>query len=127
MRVPLTISAIAMLLAACGESAPDHKQEPAPRQSAEQQEMHKLNEMDRAITLKRAIYASGYSCKRIDRSGYVTEYRNLSMWMASCSDKKDWAVFIGPDASVQVRLCKDLPRFGLPPCVIHEENKAPAA
>jgi len=88
--------------------------------------MHKLNEMDRAITLKRAIYASGYSCKRIVRSGYVQEYGNLSMWAANCADKRSWAIFIGPDASVQVRDCTDMARYKLPACVIREEKQQSA-
>ena len=127
MRAYLAIAALALLASACDQSAP-----PAPRQeirvrSAEQEQLHKLNEMDRAITLKRAIYASGFTCKRIDRSGYVQEHGNLSMWTARCSDNRDWAIFVGPDASVQVRPCKDLAQLKLPACTISGEAKAPPA
>ena len=123
----LIIAAATLILSACGRSTPDQPKPQATRGSAEQQQMHKLNEMDRAITLKRAIYASGYACKRIVRSGYVEEYGNLSMWSATCADKGAWAIFIGPDASVQVRDCKDMARYKLPACVIREEKKQPAA
>ncbi|MEO5774411.1 MAG: hypothetical protein ABIQ32_09890 [Sphingomicrobium sp.] len=123
MRVRTTIAA-ALLLSACGQPAPQQTKEQPKIGSDEQQQVHKLNEMDRAITFKRAIYASGYTCRRIDRSGYVAEYGNLSMWTAACSDKKTWAIFVGPDGSAQVRDCKDMAQFKLPECVIREERKA---
>ena len=30
------------------------------------------------------------------------------MWTARCADGRDWAIFVGPDGSAQVRDCKDL-------------------
>ena len=45
----------------------------------------------------------------------------MDMWTASCIDSfdraRDWAIFIGADDSVQVRLCKDTEAVGLPACV----------
>ena len=66
------------------------------------------------------------------QSGYVGEYENTSQWTATCEDKvkrtRDWALFIGPDESVQVRLCEDVVKAGLPACVIKDEAKpAPKA
>ena len=58
------------------------------------------------------------AAKRVVRSGYVQEYQNLSMWTAGCDDKKEWAIFAGPDGSAQVRPCRDLAELGLPACVI---------
>jgi hypothetical protein len=40
------------------------------------------------------------------------------MWMARCADKRDWAIFVGPDGSAQVRPCRDLAQLGLPACVM---------
>lgn len=126
MRVSLTIIAATMLVVGCNESPPSAPEQIKVR-SAEQDQLHKLDDMNRAIALKRAIRQSGLRCERIDSSGYVTEYKNLSMWMATCSDKREWAVFVGPDASVQVRLCKDVARYGLPPCVrATKQNNAAA-
>lgn len=88
--------------------------------SEAQEELHRLNDLNRAIGLKRAIRDAGYRCKRVDRSGFVGEYENLDMWMASCDDGRDWAVFVGPDASAQVRDCKDVESFGLPKCELKE-------
>ena len=98
--------------------------------SVEQQQLFEANDLNRAITLKRAIYDSGYRCQRITRSGFVGKYKNLDMWMAACADGRDWAVFAGPDGSAQVRDCKDDERFGLPKCEIksagNAEGKPPA-
>lgn len=124
MRALLTIVAAA-LLAGCGQQPEAQK----PRQtirvrSAEQDRLHKLNDLDRAIAFKRAIYASGFVCKRIERSAFVREYGNLSMWMASCADKRDWAIFVGPDATVQVRDCKDAEELKLPKCILRPRPSA---
>ena len=120
-------------LAACdqGTSAPPPKQSITVR-SAGQDKMHQLDDMNRAIALKRAIYDSDAECRRVTKSGYVGEYENTSQWTATCEDKfkrtRDWALFIGPDESVQVRLCEDVVKAGLPACVIKDEAKpAPAA
>ncbi|MCY7271335.1 MAG: hypothetical protein LH485_04680 [Sphingomonas bacterium] len=115
-------------LAACDQrpSAPPPKQEISVR-SAGQDKLHQLNELNRAITLKRALYASGAECRLVTKSGYVGEYENTSYWTATCQDKfkrtRDWALFIGPDESVQVRLCEDVVKAGLPACVIKDEAK----
>ncbi len=113
-------------LSACGPSQPAKPKPPIVVRSEAQDQMHQLGDLDRAIALKRAIYASGYSCKLVERSGYVAEYENMSMWTAHCADKADWAVFIGPDATVQVRRCEDLIKAGLPACVIKPGAAKPA-
>ena len=122
-----------MPLAACGQesSAPPVKQ-PIKVRSDGQNRLHQLNELNRAIALKRALYATGAECRLVTKSGYVGEYENTSYWTATCQDKfkrdRDWALFVGPDESVQVRLCDDVVKAGLPACVIKDEAKpAPAA
>ena len=112
--------AIAVLLAACGQSQPAKPKQPISVRSQAQDALHQLDDLNRAIALKRAIYDSGNSCKRIATSGYVEEHRNLSMWTAHCDDGTDWAIFVGPDGSVQVRRCTDLVQLGLPACVIRK-------
>ena len=123
--------AVLMLLplAACdqGTSAPPPKQ-PITVRSDGQDRMHQLNDLNRAIALKRALYDSGAECRRVTQSGYVGEYENTSQWTATCEDKvkrtRDWALFIGPDESVQVRFCEDVVKAGLPACVIKDEAKS---
>jgi len=117
-------------LAACGEeaSAPPVKQ-PITVRSEGQNRLHQLNDLNRAIALKRALHATGAECRLVTQSGYVGEYENASYWTATCQDKfkrnRDWALFVSPDESVQVRLCEDVVKAGLPACVIKDKS-APA-
>ena len=130
MNARLFFPAALLLTAACGPSQPTQPMQPIVVRSQVQDQLHKLDDMNRAIALKRALYDSGYTCKRVDKSGFVTAYKNLDMWTAHCtSDKgpgRDWAIFAGPDGSVQVRDCLDVAKFGMPACVISPTGKAPA-
>jgi hypothetical protein len=122
MRPAHSISLTVLLgIAACEQPQPAQPRQPIVVRSQAQEELHKLDDLNRAIGLKRAIYASGSRCQRVERSGYVQEYGNLSMWTASCSDGVDWAIFVGPDGSAQVRRCKELQQLGLPACVIRQQ------
>lgn len=127
MRRPIMLLML-LPLAACdqGTSAPPPKKEISVR-SEGQNRMHQLNDLNRAIALKRALYDSKAECRRVTQSGYVGEYENTSYWTATCEDKfkrtRDWALFIGPDESVQVRLCEDVIKAGLPACVIKDDPK----
>jgi len=118
------------LLAACDDNPATQPNQPIVVRSAGQDKLHQLDDMNRAIALKRAIYEAGSDCRLVTRSGYVGEYENTSYWTATCQDqhgrKRDWALFVGPDESVQVRLCEDVVRAGLQPCVIKPGAKAPA-
>ena len=123
--VPIAMLA---LLAACDNSPATQPNQPIVVRSEGQDKLHQLDDMTRAIALRRAIYDSGSECKRVTRSGYVGEYENTSYWTATCEDKhgrtRDWALFIGADESVQVRLCEDVVKAGLQPCAIKPAAKA---
>jgi len=122
--------ATALALSACGSADQPQPAEKKIRvRGQEQMQLHQASDLNRAIALKRAIYDSGYKCSRITKSGYSGLYENLEMWMASCADGRDWAIFIGPDGSAQVRDCKDVAQVGLPQCKIVKdaENGKPAA
>jgi hypothetical protein len=123
MRAVWTIAFVPLAVAACDQRQPTTPHTPIVVHSEAQDKLHKLNEMDRAIGLKRAIYAAGEVCKRVEKSGYVTEYKNMSMWTASCDDGKQWAIFVGADASAQVRPCQDLAQLKLPACVVAPASK----
>ena len=120
----VALSTPLLLLACDNSSPPTEPRKPIVVRSEAQDQLHKLDDMARDIALKRAIHASGYRCQRVTKSGYVDEYRNLSMWTASCDDGRDWAIFAGPDGSAQVRDCKDVKGFGLPECAIKEKKAA---
>jgi len=128
MRTQLAVTIAPLLaLAACGSEQQPRDTEPQIKvRSAEQDRLHQLNALELAIALKRAIHASGYTCKRVETAGFVAPHKNLDMWMASCSEGRDWAIFAGPDGSAQVRDCVDVPRFGLPECKISKQPKAAA-
>jgi hypothetical protein len=116
----------ALALAACSDG---QQQQAATNQptievrSAEQDGLHTLEAINLAIALKRAIYDAGFTCKRVTDAGFIGKYKNLDMWMARCSEGRDWAVFAGPDGSAQVRDCKDLPGTGVPLCKIVKRPK----
>lgn len=111
----------ALLLASCGssgdEAAPPLQNDIMVRSDA-QQRLFDLNDFDRAIALKRAISDQGLRCAQIVSTGYVTRFRDMEMWTATCSDKRQWALFVGADDSVQVRLCADNEKIGLPACKV---------
>ena len=122
MRALIAIGMAAMLVTGCGSGQQQsQKVQSIKVRSAEQDQLFKLNDLNRAIALKRAIYDSGYRCQRVTKSGFVGAYKNLDMWMASCADGRDWAIFAGPDGSAQVRDCKDVTGLGLPQCASKEE------
>ena len=120
-----TLFAIGACLTAagCDNSPPTKPQQPIVVRSEAQDQLHQLDDLNRAIALKRALYDSGYTCRRVDRSGFVTAYKNLDMWTAHCADGRQWAIFAGPDGSVQVRDCKDVEKFGMPACAIKPAEK----
>lgn len=118
-----TLAPLAALLAlaACNQGASDTAAETPAKPAVqvrgpEQNRLHQLGEMDRNIGLKRAIYANGFTCKRVTESRFIGQYKNMDMWGVRCADKRDWALFVGADSSVQVRLCKDTEAVGLPAC-----------
>ena len=114
------IIALSLLTAACGQQqqAAGSNQTQIKVRSAEQDQLHTLDAMNLAIALKRAIYGAGFTCRQVTDAGFIGEYKNLDMWMARCSEGRDWAIFAGPDGSAQVRDCRDLPGTGVPECKI---------
>ena len=120
------LSSLALIpaMAACDQSPTTQPAQPIVVRSESQDRLHQLDDLNRAIALKRAIYDSGSECRRVTSSGYVGEYENTSYWTATCEDRfgrtRDWALFIGPDESVQIRLCQDVVKAGLPACTIKQ-------
>ena len=42
----------------------------------------------------------------------------MDMWTATCNDDRQWALFLAANDSVQVRLCDDNEKIGLPACKV---------
>lgn len=125
--LPLT-----MLAAACDRSPATQPAQPIVVRSPGQDQLHKLDSMNLAIALKRAIYDNQGQCRTVTKAGYVGVYKNTDYWTATCRDQfqrdRDWAIFVGANDTVQVRLCKDVVAAGLAPCTITKEPKpAPKA
>ncbi len=120
----MTAIAAALAISGCESGEPEQATQPIRVRGEAQEQLHQFNDLNRAIGLKRAIRDAGYRCQRVTRSGYVGEYENLDMWMANCDERRDWAVFVGPDGSAQVRDCADVERFGLPQCEIKSKGGA---
>ena len=119
MRLALVMVATAFL-AACdggGTTEPPLQNDIMVR-SAAQQKLFDLNSLDRAIALKRAIADQGLRCSQIVSTGFVTRFKDMDMWTATCSDDRQWALFVGANDSVQVRLCDDNEKIGLPACTV---------
>lgn len=109
----------ATAIAACSPEPREQAKPPAIKvRGPEQDRLHQLGAFDLAIALKRAVYAAGYTCKQLTDGGFIGTYKNMDIWMAKCSEGRDWAVFAGPDGSAQVRDCKDVAEAGLPACAI---------
>ena len=126
MRVQLSAAlATAMLLGGSGDS--DSQPSAPPKtisvRSEQQNALHNLSESNLKIALRRAIYDSGSKCNTVTKAGYIQEYGNLSMWTASCASDRSFAIFVGPDGSVQVRDCKEVEQLKLPACVITKQPK----
>jgi hypothetical protein len=122
----LTALTIALMSGACDSPEPAQPRKSIQVRSEQQEGLHKLSEPYRHVALRRAIYDAGRTCKTVTKSGYVQEYGNLSMWTASCDGGRSWAIFVGPDGSVQVRDCRETEQLKLPACVIREEKPAAA-
>lgn len=109
---------VSLALAACGDAGDSGGQAPTPIKAASPYvaQMRALSSLNRSLALRRAIQDSGERCKKIESSAYQQEYKNMAMWTAHCSDTGDWALFIAPNADVQVRKCADAAQLKLPAC-----------
>jgi hypothetical protein len=122
----LTAVTITLLAAACDSPEPAQPRKSIQVRSEQQEGLHKLSEEYRHVALRRAIYDAGRTCRTVTKSGYVQEYGNLSMWTATCDSGRSWAIFVGPDGSVQVRDCRETEQLKLPACTIRETKPAAA-
>ena len=105
------------LLAACGEDQQQERTTTVMRAANPISDQLKgMTEVYRYLGLRRAITDSGQRCKKVDRGAYQEEYKTMAYWTAHCTDTGDWAVFIAPNADVQVRQCRHLQQLGLPAC-----------
>ena len=108
---PLEIAALAALLTTAAVAAP-----PSPNPSDAR--LRALPPLYQQSVLRRAILDDGGRCGRVTRVLPRGGFSNLRMWEAACDVGGSYAVFIGTDASVQVRECGTLRGLKLPICVL---------
>lgn len=94
---------------------------PVAASLAYSQKLQQLPEMQRSAVLRGALNDSGFLCRRVISASPNKEgYDNLAMWNVRCQNDKsnieDFAVFLGPDGSAQIRQCKDTQGLNLPAC-----------
>ena len=106
----------ALALAACDSGEQPQNVTHISVANPESDRLKALPPLYQRIGLMRAIRDSGRRCRRVDALGYQEEYRGLDMWVALCDDGKHWAIFIAPNADVQVRDCSENAQLGLPVC-----------
>lgn len=88
--------------------------------------LRRLSDIERRAVMRRAILDGAQYCQQVLATAYQGSYRNLVMWTAHCAKGGDYAAFIGPDGSVQVRPCTDLAKLNLPLCRLPVAMPAPS-
>jgi hypothetical protein len=81
--------------------------------------LSQLSDIPRRAALRAALMDSGMYCKRVEQAALQGPWKNLMMWRAKCDladARLDYAVFVGPDGSVQARPCADMAYLKLPAC-----------
>jgi uncharacterized membrane protein len=112
--------ALLVTLAGCGEGSGGETKTKSVKAASEYVERLKaLSDDSRGLALRRAVQDTNQACKRVVSSGYQEEYKNLSIWNLKCTDG-EYALFIAPNADVQVRSCADVKALGLPQCKFAE-------
>jgi hypothetical protein len=82
-------------------------------------QLAKMSSLQRRGALRGALLDSGYACTRVEKAAVQGPWKNMIMWRAQCSatdPRYDYAIFVGPDASIQARPCPDLAELKLPAC-----------
>lgn len=112
------VIAAALMLGSCGNPGGDNAGQPRARAvpNPYQQKLLALSERDRNLTLRRGIQDDDGQCRRIEGADYQQEYRGLAMWVARCSEGRNWAVFVSSNGFVQARDCAHEKELGLPEC-----------
>ncbi len=117
-RHALLLAAVAGALSACGGGDP--QTQPKAKSISVQNPFHdQLNALTppmRMLGLMRALRDTGHRCRRVENGRFQQDHRGMKMWTARCDDDRQWAIFIAPNADLQVRPCAQAQQLGLPAC-----------
>ena len=91
-------------------------------------QLARLTVLQRKGALRGALLDSGLPCERVEKAAIQGPWKNMIMWRAKCAGdpRYDYAVFVGPDASIQARYCAEMKELKLPVCRPFSNNP-PAA
>ena len=91
-------------------------------------QLARLSVLQRKGALRGALLDSGLPCPRVEKATIQGPWKNMMMWRAKCAGdpRYDYAVFVGPDASIQARYCAEMKELKLPVCRPFSNNP-PAA
>ncbi|TFI57911.1 hypothetical protein E2493_11990 [Sphingomonas parva] len=119
MKLGIPLVALGLLCTGCGGGDAEQSSQNVTRIKAANpvsDQLKGMTEIYRYLGLRRAITDSGQRCKKVDRGAYQEDYKTMALWTAHCTDTGDWAIFIAPNADVQVRRCGHMEQLGLPAC-----------
>lgn len=89
-----------------------------------QQKLLQLDPPRRAAAIRSAIVDYGERCGRIEPPVSRGMWKTAHIWAARCQPGGEYAIYIGPDGSAQVRPCADQAKLGLPACNLPPPIKA---
>jgi len=115
MKRLIPCAALALAAAGCDGGAPSDVTA-INIANPQSDQLKALSPFSQRIGLMRAIRDSGKRCHRVEAVSYQQEYRGLAMWVALCDDGRHWAIFIAPNADIQVRDCGQNGQLRLPVC-----------
>jgi hypothetical protein len=128
MRALLPGAGLALLLlAGCEDGAPEENRVKVVAANPHSDQLKTLSELNRNLGLRRAIVDNGHRCKKVDIAAYQQQYKTMALWTARCTDSGAFAIYIAPNANVQVSRCADASTLGLPECRIADPVKDPNA
>jgi hypothetical protein len=102
-------AAAALLLAACGDDAPEADDRMIEvTKGAYQAKLEAMPAATRDATLLRAIRDAGRDCQRVEGSRASGKVNDAPTWTATCENGVQWTVVIGRDGIAQVVSTADL-------------------
>ncbi|QAY77730.1 hypothetical protein [Sphingosinicella sp. BN140058] len=116
MKKMVSLLVLSLLAAGCEDGAPERTTTSVQAANTVSDQLKGMSELYRNLGLRRAIMDTGNRCKKVDRGGYQEQYKTMALWTAHCTDTGDWAIFIAPNADIQVRQCRHMAELKLPAC-----------
>ena len=87
------------------------------------EQLRRLDPVNKMAAIRRSVTTYGERCGRVTAVNDDGRYNNLGKWSVRCVPGGDYALFIGPDQSVQVRACDQEASLKLPACTLPAEKK----